>query len=68
MDTQGLRRIVAIALVVLYAVGLGFLFFGKMQIGLALWVISTAGGLLLLYLLKKREESAPGDKSTQPRE
>ena len=63
MDQIRFRRFIAVALVVLYAIGLLLLFFGFVQPALVLWIISTAGGILLLYLLKKKEEKTPSAPS-----
>ena len=56
-----LRAAVALLLVVLYAAGLVAMLASKVQLALILWVISTLGGIGLLYwlhILKERQEAA----------
>jgi len=43
------RKPAAIVLVVLYVLGLVAMFLGNVQLGAALWVASTLGGIGLLY-------------------
>ena len=56
-----LRAAVALILVGLYVAGLVAMLASNVQLGLILWVISTLGGIGLLYwihTLKKRDEEA----------
>ena len=56
-----LRAAVALLLVVLYAAGLVAMLASKVQLALILWVISTLGGIGLLYwlhILKERQDAA----------
>lgn len=55
MNRQRIRSIVCIFLVVCYALGLVCLFLNQTQAGLALWVFSTVGGLVVLFHIKNRE-------------
>jgi len=50
-----LRSILCIALVVCYLAGLMCLFFGAAQAGIALWVVSTLGGIITLYFIREKE-------------
>lgn len=67
-----LRSIVAILLVVLYAAGLVAMLTSRVQVALILWVVSTLGGIGLLYWIhtmnKRREDAekfAAGDASPE---
>ena len=56
-----LRAIVAMLLVLLYILGLVAMFAGRVQLALILWVVSTLGGIGLLYWMRtvtKRKEEA----------
>jgi len=56
-----LRAIAALALVALYALGLVAMMTGRVQLALILWVVSTLGGIGLLYWIRtvtKRKEEA----------
>ena len=65
MDGRGalikrLRAIVALLLVALYIAGLIAMLASSVQLALILWVVSTLGGIGLLYwlhTLKKRQEA-----------
>ena len=52
------RRILALAIVALYIIGLILMFCRQFRIGLSLWFISTAGGALLLYIKHTEEKRA----------
>ena len=61
---QKLRAAVALILVALYAAGLIAMRASRVQLALVLWVVSTLGGIGMLYwlnTLKKRREEAQGD-------
>ena len=65
-----LRAIAALVLVALYALGLVAMLTGRVQVALILWVVSTLGGIGLLYWMrtvtKRKEEAekaAQGDKA-----
>ena len=65
-----LRAIAALLLVALYALGLVAMLTGRVQVALILWVVSTLGGIGLLYWMrtvtKRKEEAekaAQGDKA-----
>ena len=56
-----LRAIAALALVALYVLGLVAMMTGRVQLALILWVVSTLGGIGLLYWMRtvtKRKEEA----------
>ena len=56
-----LRAATALLLVALYVAGLIAMLASNVQLGLILWVVSTLGGIGLLYwlhTLNKREEAA----------
>ena len=58
--TRGLRAAAALILVALYAAGLVAMLASKVQLALILWVVSTLGGIGMLYwlhTLKKRSEA-----------
>lgn len=50
------RAIVALMLVVLYIAGLIAMFVSSVQLGLILWVVSTLGGVGLLYWIHTMNE------------
>jgi len=56
-----LRAIAAMVLVLLYILGLVAMLAGRVQLALILWVVSTLGGIGLLYWIRtmnKRKEDA----------
>lgn len=69
-----LRAIVALILVLLYILGLVAMLAGRVQLALILWVVSTLGGIGLLYWMRTvtrrkeeaereaRGEKAPGEQ------
>lgn len=66
-----LRAIVALILVLLYILGLVAMLTGRVQLALILWVVSTLGGIGLLYWMRtvtrRREEAereARGEKAS----
>lgn len=66
-----LRAIVSLALVALYIVGLVAMMTFSFQTGLILWVVSTLGGIGLLYWIhtvEKREETPSGDGGSRDAE
>ena len=66
MDDRGglfrrLRAIAAMILVLLYILGLVAMMTGRVQLALILWVVSTLGGIALLYWMRtvtRRKEEA----------
>ncbi|MGJ4850535.1 hypothetical protein ACH6CV_09820 [Bacillota bacterium Meth-B3] len=52
------KTVVGLVLVACYAAGLVALFMKQTAPGLMLWVISTAGGMGLLWYLRRREREA----------
>ena len=60
---RAVRAAAALVLVALYAAGLIAMLVSNVQLALILWVISTLGGIGLLYWIRtmnKRSEGAPG--------
>ena len=61
---RGLRTAAALILVVMYLAGLIAMLASRVQLALILWVVSTLGGIGMLYWLhtvKKRSEGGQGD-------
>ena len=64
-----LRAVAAIVLVALYALGLVAMMTSRVQLALILWVISTLGGIGLLYWMRtvtKRKEDAAKAEGQDP--
>ena len=59
MDTQkrALRSVISLALVAMYVLGLVAMLTSRVQLGLILWVVSTLGGIGLLYWIKTAEKN-----------
>lgn len=62
MDTQKhalrtLRSVISLALVAMYVLGLIAMLTSRIQLGLILWVVSTLGGIGLLYWIKTAEKN-----------
>ena len=59
MDSQkrALRSVVSLALIAMYVLGLVAMLTSRVQLGLILWVISTLGGIGLLYWIKTAEKN-----------
>ena len=56
-----LRAVAALILVILYALGLVSMLASRVQLALILWVVSTLGGIGLLYWMRtvtRRKEEA----------
>ena len=62
-----LRAIAALALVALYAAGLILMLAGNVRLASILWVVSTLGGIGLLYWMrtvtKRKEEAAKAESA-----
>ena len=61
---RGLRTAAALILVVMYLAGLIAMLASRVQLALILWVVSTLGGIGMLYWLhtvKKRNEGGQAD-------
>lgn len=52
------RSILCLVLVACYAVGMACMLLNAFPIGLALWAVSTVGGLAVLYHIKDKERRA----------
>ena len=65
-----LRAIVALLLVLLYILGLVAMLTGRVQLALILWVVSTLGGIGLLYWMrtvtKRKEEAEKAARGESP--
>jgi len=65
-----LRAIVALLLVLLYILGLVAMLTGRVQLALILWVVSTLGGIGLLYWMrtvtKRKEEAEKAARGENP--
>ena len=65
-----LRAIAALALVALYVLGLVAMMTGRVQLALILWVVSTLGGIGLLYWMrtvtKRKEEAEKAAQGEKP--
>lgn len=55
---RGLRAAVSLILVALYVAGLVCMFTNSFRTGLILWVVSTLGGIGLLYWIRTMEQRA----------
>jgi hypothetical protein len=63
-----LRAIAALVLVALYVLGLVAMLTGRVQLALILWVVSTLGGIGLLYWMRtvtRRKEEAEKETGEQ---
>ena len=58
---RGLRTAVALILVALYAAGLVAMLCAQVRLAAILWVVSTLGGIGLLYWLKVQRERQEAD-------
>jgi len=52
-----LRAIACFVLIAAYLAGFVLMFLDMMSQGLALWVLSTFGGIAILYFKRKRDEA-----------
>lgn len=61
MNRSFIRTALSLLIVALYVAGLVAMFMGNARLGIDLWVVSTLGGIGLLYwihVMKKRAEDA----------
>ena len=63
-----LKKILPIAIIALYIVGLVMMIFANFAQGLVLWFISTAGGALLLYVKRTQEKKAADEAAAEEEE
>ena len=63
-----LTKILPIAIVALYFIGMVLMIFGNFGNGVTLWVFSTAGGALLLYAKRKQEKRAADEAQAEEEE
>ena len=57
-DYRRVKSIVCIALIVCYVVGMLCMFIDAFAFGVALWAVSLAGGLAVLYGVRNEERKA----------
>lgn len=67
-----LRAVAALVLVALYAVGLVEMLAGQVRLASILWVVSTLGGIGLLYWMRtvtrRKEEAAKAEAEAKAKE
>ena len=63
-----LRAAIALVLVALYAAGLVLMLASQVKLALTLWVVSTLGGLGLLFWIKTEKDRAEAQKNDAPEE
>ncbi len=59
------RNIICIVLVICYFAGLICMFVNQLGIGLALWALSTVGGMAALYHIRNAEEKEAAKKQAE---
>ena len=62
--TKRLRAIISLVLVALYVLGLIAMITFSFQTGLVLWVVSTVGGIGLLYWIRTTDKSPEQGEKT----
>ena len=62
------RSIVALILVALYVLGLVAMLASRVQLGLILWVVSTLGGIGLLYWIRQQRERKEAEEKARQAE
>lgn len=63
-----LTKVLPIAIVALYFIGMVLMIFGNFGNGVTLWVISTVGGALMLYAKRKQEKRAADEAQVEEEE
>jgi len=63
-----LKRILPLAVIALYVIGMVLMIFGNFGNGVTLWVISTVGGALLLYAKRRQEKRAADEAQVEEEE
>ncbi len=63
-----LKKILPIAIIALYVIGMALMIFGNFGNGVTLWVISTVGGALLLYAKRRQEKRAADEAQVEEEE
>lgn len=66
--TAQLRNILCLVLAGSYIVGLVCMFLNAFPIGVALWVVSTVGGLAMLYHIRSKEEKEAAAREAEKNE
>ena len=57
MNRSFIRTALSLLIVVLYVAGLMAMFMGNVRLGVDLWVVSTLGGIGLLYYIRTTEKT-----------
>ena len=57
MNRSFIRTALSLLIVALYAAGLVAMFMGNARLGIDLWVVSTLGGIGLLYYIRTTEKT-----------
>ncbi|MGN0803175.1 MAG: hypothetical protein ACI4MF_11320 [Candidatus Faecivicinus sp.] len=68
MNKQRIRNVICIVLVVCYVSGLLCMFLNALEAGLALWVVSTVGGMVALFHIRNGEEKAAAKEAARKAE
>lgn len=63
MNKQKIRNIICIVLVIFYVAGLLCMFLNQLGPGIALWALSTVGGLGALFHIRNAEEKEAAQKA-----
>lgn len=58
MKRNAFRTALSLTLIALYAAGLAAMFMGNVSMGLMLWVVSTLGGIGLLFWIREMNKRA----------
>lgn len=61
--TRQIRKVICLILVGMYLVGLVMMIAAAFQMGLILWVVSTLGGIALLFWMRAMEKRAADAKA-----
>lgn len=63
-----LKKILPLIIIALYFIGMVLMIFGNFGNGVTLWVISTFGGALLLYVKRRQEKRAADEAQAEEEE
>ena len=62
-QARQIRKVICLILVAMYLVGLVMMIAAAFQVGLILWVVSTLGGIVLLFWMRAMEKRAADAKA-----
>lgn len=65
MNKQRIRNVICIVLVVCYVSGLLCMFLNALEAGLALWAVSTVGGMVALFHIRNAVEKAAAKEAAE---